>query len=245
MKKITVIGHFGGDKNFCDGQTVKTRELHKQLVIQFGNEQVGVIDTYRGKIKAILKAFNALRTSENVVMLFGANGAKFFIPIIVAYNKLLKRYLIHDIIGAKCHELVGSSNRLIKSFKKLDCQFSESNYMIEQFIKLGIDNGVYLPNFKELTPVSADSVYENKDNLDVKKFCMFSRMTPEKGIKNAIMSIDKLNNEQGKIIAKLDLFGPIAPEYKDEFDKLIEDYSDCATYNGVIDPSQSVDTLKD
>ena len=31
MKNVTIIGHFGGDEVFTDGQTVKTQNLYKEL----------------------------------------------------------------------------------------------------------------------------------------------------------------------------------------------------------------------
>ena len=70
MKKIAVIGHFGFGGNYLDGQTIKTKIITKELVCQFGDEQVAKIDTHGGK-KVLPKLFfqtvSALKNSKNVV----------------------------------------------------------------------------------------------------------------------------------------------------------------------------------
>ena len=57
MKKVAVIGHFGGNKKFFDGQTVKTKNL-KNLLEDYGGFETYIVDTYlvkRHKIKLFLK----------------------------------------------------------------------------------------------------------------------------------------------------------------------------------------------
>ena len=64
----------------------------------------------------------------------------------------------------------------------------------------------------------------------------------EKGITDAIEALAELN--KGKIIATLTVYGPIAAEYKAEFEQLIAKYKDFCTYGGVVSPDDSVKTLK-
>ena len=45
IKTIAMIGHFGGQENFTDGQTVKTKNLYKELSEQTDWE-ILIVDTY-------------------------------------------------------------------------------------------------------------------------------------------------------------------------------------------------------
>ena len=56
-KTAAVIGHFGGDKEFFDGQTVKTKYVFDELVRLYGANEIVAIDTYRIKrnpLKALM-----------------------------------------------------------------------------------------------------------------------------------------------------------------------------------------------
>ena len=66
----------------------------------------------------------------------------------------------------------------------------------------------------------------------------------EKGVTDAIYACDRLNKEVGKNVCVLDVYGPIQEEYKVEFSELCEQYSSVVKYKGVINPSQSVEVLK-
>ena len=43
--KIGICGHFGGNKNCLDGQTVKTKNVYSAIIKEFGEENVVTVDT--------------------------------------------------------------------------------------------------------------------------------------------------------------------------------------------------------
>ncbi len=45
MYKVGVCGHFGGEKNLLNGQTVKTKLLTKELRLALGTQDVNIVDT--------------------------------------------------------------------------------------------------------------------------------------------------------------------------------------------------------
>ena len=58
MKKIGIIGHFGGTNNFVDGQTVKTKNL-QSLLEDYGKLETYTVDTYlvrKHKIRLLFKS---------------------------------------------------------------------------------------------------------------------------------------------------------------------------------------------
>ena len=77
------------------------------------------------------------------------------------------------------------------------------------------------------------------------RFCTFSRVMLEKGITDAILTVDKINKEKGKVIATLDVYGPIENSYKQDFERLCDEHADCVSYKGMADSAKSVEVLKD
>ena len=49
MKRIGIVGHFGGDKVFLDGQTVKTKNVYRALCESFSVDDIYKLDTYGNK----------------------------------------------------------------------------------------------------------------------------------------------------------------------------------------------------
>ena len=47
--KVGICGHYGMNKPFFDGQTVKTKIITSQIEKEIGKENVLCIDTYGGK----------------------------------------------------------------------------------------------------------------------------------------------------------------------------------------------------
>lgn len=72
MYKVCVCGHFGGDNNFNDGQTVKTKNLYTALSEIYGEKAVLKIDTYNWKkhpisfLNECKKRYSKFRKFNNV-----------------------------------------------------------------------------------------------------------------------------------------------------------------------------------
>ena len=66
MKKVAIIGHFGGKESFCDGQTVKTKNLERLLASQ-SDITIRRVDTYlarSNKVKLLAETIGALLDCE-------------------------------------------------------------------------------------------------------------------------------------------------------------------------------------
>lgn len=72
MYKISICGHFGGNKEFNDGQTIKTKTIFNELYKKFGENNIGKIDTYNWKknpLKLLVNCFKYMKNSDNVIIL--------------------------------------------------------------------------------------------------------------------------------------------------------------------------------
>ena len=67
-------------------------------------------------------------------------------------------------------------------------------------------------------------MYKKLDGLEIAnceqepyRFCMFSRVMPEKGVEDAMRAIRHVNEKNGKTVAVLDIYGPIENQYDERF----------------------------
>ena len=66
----------------------------------------------------------------------------------------------------------------------------------------------------------------------------------EKGITEAVEVIRAINDEYGKVIATLDIYGQVEDSYAQKLEDMLLANSDCGAYAGTVDSQKSVDTLK-
>lgn len=243
--KISIVGHFAKNQNLNDGQTIKTRNIYKELEKTY-KEDVSCIDTYNYKahpFKLLKKCANAIKTSDYLIILPGMNGIKLFVPLFIHLNKKHACKIIYVVVGGWLPEFLISKKSLQKKIKQLDLVLVETNTMKKKLNKIGITNVDILFNFKDIKPLDVDKLKNTVP--EIYKVCTFSRVIKEKGIENAIKVVENINQKYNKTIYCLDVYGPIAPEYKEEFEKIINDTkSNCIKYKGVVDSNKSVDTIK-
>ena len=100
--KAGVLGHYGGDRAFLDGQTIKTRSITEQLRKELGANQVLTADTYGG-FRVLAKCLGALlfmlAHCENIIILPAQNGVKLF-PGFLAFWNFFFRKQIHYVVIA-------------------------------------------------------------------------------------------------------------------------------------------------
>lgn len=241
--KISIIGHFGGEKKFNDGQTVKTKSLYE------GFKNRGVysykVDTYYSKKQPIIfwsKLLKALIVSKKIIVLVSANGRRILFPILYLFS-ILGKDVYHYAIGGRLAREVEKNKTWKKYLISFRGNWMESQELTNNLIELGVENAIYLPNFKKLDILKIEDLNENIE--EPFKFCIFSRVMKEKGVKDAIDTIVKVNNLYGKIIAKLDIYGPIESRFKQEFDELLIRSNETCRYCGIIDSDKSVNVLKE
>lgn len=244
MKKVGIIGRFGLGENFCDGQTVKTQNLARLLE----KEQVFSImkvDTYlyrRKNIKLLFDTVICMLTCKHIFLLVSVNGMNFYLRFLYYLNKVTRRNIYHYIIGSELLDMVKHNINLVKYLNALKVNWFEYDSGTQYLQEKGVKNAVTLSNFKLITPVPYASPYKNAENIY--RFCTFSRVMEEKGITDAILAVKEINETQKKMVASLDIYGPLEADYEDKFRALLKDNQDCVRYMGVADSKNSVEILK-
>lgn len=244
--RIAIIGHFGGKEHFTDGQTVKVKSLYIGLQKELqGNVKIDKVDTYlikHNKLKLVLSLLKCILIDKIIIFLPATNGRKVLFCLMHYLQVIFNKKIYHDCIGgALAKELADHPewNNYLNGFEE---NWMESQIQVDKLVELGIKNAVYVPNFKNIKPLSKNEL-EKSFNIPF-EFCTFSRVLPEKGIEDAINAVEHVNDKFGMVCATLDIYGPIQNGNEKWFDELLRNHSDAVTYKGIVDSNNSVSVLK-
>ena len=245
VKKIAVIGHFGGNEVFYDGQTIKTKVLCNE--IQNATDwKIKKVDTYyksKSPIKLLIKSIWTLLTTKRVIVLLSGNGMKFYFPILSLFSKLYRSKVYHDVVGGNIDEIIKRNPKFLKYLNSFRANWVETESLLKKVEEIGIKNARVVPNFKRLNVIKKEEL--SHETGEPFRFCTFSRVMKEKGIEDAVRAIEDINSENGRIVCTLDIYGKVDDGYVEDFDTLMSKASDAIKYNGVIPFTESVGAISD
>ena len=245
MKKVCVLGHFGFGKELLNGQTVKTKMVADSLEAEFtdGVYKIDSCGGVRTLFKAPFQIFSALKNSENVVILPAHNGLRIYAPLLSFGKGFFKKRKIHyAVIGGWLPKFLDEHRSLIRSLKKFDGIYVETNTMKKALEEKGFENVCVVPNCKNLKVLQENElIYPTEKPY---KLCTFSRVMKEKGIETAASVIDKINGELGYKAYTLDIYGQVDASQTEWFKSFEESLSDSVRYCGCVSADKSVEVLK-
>ena len=242
-RKVCLIGRVAPNKDFFDGQTIKTRLLLELLKTKT-NWKITVVDTYYKKFRIYLfiKSVIALLRCKDVFICLSTNGVGVYYKILKFFIKFRKNRVFHYIVGGNHHNYLREHPKYIETSKKFVVNWAQTKNLVTELEKLGITNAKYMPNFKPNKIVDISSVpLFNKPPF---KFVTFSRVIKEKGIDLAAEEILKINNENKSVVCTLDVYGKIEEDFAHEFTNIIKT-NRYVHYCGKADPFKSGEVLKD
>lgn len=242
-KKIAIIGHFGGNENFLDGQTIKTKILYDELSAAT-SWKIQKVDTYyksRNPFKLICQTITALFTTKDIIVLLSVNGMRFYFPVLYAATKVLKTRVYHDVIGGNLDRYVEKYPKFRKYLNAFQVNWVETESLKKSLELQKIFNCEVIPNFKRLNIVEP----QEKEFSGPYAFCTFSRVMKEKGIEEAIDAIEEINRDAGREICRLDIFGRVDDGYQERFSQIMEHVSGSIRYMGTVPYEKSIEAIKD
>ncbi len=245
MKKnrIGIIGHFGGNKKFYDGQTVKTKTLYEELK-KTGKYELMIADTYYIKtspVKLLWQTLKCLCTCKNIIILLSGRGMSVYFPLLYYWRKIFKTNVYHDVIGGTLAKFVDEHPKWKKYLNSFNKNWVEFGSLRKDLEDRRVNNVAVIPNFNRIKKVAEVSAYKDT----VYRFCTFSRVNLEKGTEDAINAIKEINEKMGNETAKLDIYGPIEDGYKQRFEQLQSEFGNDIKYCGIVDFDKSTEVLKD
>ena len=79
IMRVGIIGHFGGNKTFNDGQTVTVKSLYSGLKKMIPNIKIDIVDTYyihNKNPKVLLAVVKCLLIDSIIIFLPATNGRR-------------------------------------------------------------------------------------------------------------------------------------------------------------------------
>lgn len=245
MKRVCIIGHFGHGENLLNGQTVKTKIVTKEIVKELGKKEVSCIDTHGG-VKALMSAFcqalTALKYHKNIIIMPAENGLRIFAPLLVLLNLLFNRKLHYVVIGGWLPEFLKKRKKLTKALMSFDGIYVETNTMRKALEAQGFNNVYVMPNFKDLKILKeSELVYHHTEPY---RLCTFSRVMKEKGIEDAVNSVKTVNEQAGRTVYTLDIYGQVDSAQTEWFNELKSTFPLYIKYGELVPFNKSVEVLK-
>ena len=176
-------------------------------------------------------------------MLLSGNGMKFYFPILSFFAQKSHINIYHDVIGGNLDIYVLKYPKFKKYLNSFQINWVETAGMKRKLEEQGIENCEVMPNFKRLSIANID--ISKQKFSEPYRFCIFSRVMREKGIEDAIDAIESINEEAGKEICNLDIYGRIDDGYVERFEKVLKRVTNAIQYKGMVPYDKSVDAIKD
>lgn len=245
-KKIGLIGYLGYsiENPIIGGQMTKTRGIYQELKRKYGNDNIEIIDTSNWKSEKISIVFAMLRIAmkcDPIIIMPNKNGIKIILPFFSMLKSLYNYSIAYPVVGGWLTNSLKKHIYLCKAIKKVDYILPETKQLQKELLEFTDVKIDVMPIFSTRIPVNKEQINVQWDGI--KKFCIFSRITPEKGIDEAIKALRIIN--KNAIIAHLDIWGPIDHDYEEHYMKLFANYNEFVTYKGVLSLNDSLQELSE
>jgi len=246
MKKVGVCGHFGGGKNLLNGQTIKTKSVADALKARLGEGQVAAVDTHGGAKalpRLIVQSLLLEKKCENIVIMPAHKGLRILAPLYSFYNLFFHRKIHYVVIGGWLPRFIDRHSWLAGILKKYEGIYVETSTMKRALESRGFTNAAVMPNFKDLDRLTPQELeYQTEPPY---KLCTFSRVMREKGIGDAAAAVRAVNEESGRVVYTLDIYGQVDRGCAKEFTELQKTFPAYVRYRGEVPYEESVGTLKE
>ncbi len=249
MKTIGMIGNFGSR---IGGQTTKTNELYQALEKRYGFvNRADVQVLKKNAFAGIRQLVHLLRDSSDVIIILASPGYFKILPMLLAANIYYKRNFYEVVIGGVRDQYIQKKRYRLRWEKSIKKIYAESDDMVRRYQQLGLFQAVRLSNFKHLNIVTEAELREvfsdsscGQGTKRPLRLCTFSRIDRWKGIDTAVSVVRFVNSSYGKSVARLDIFGPVDPDYEKEFCRLLCGGADDVKYGGILDTGMATGILK-
>ena len=245
MKKVLVIGAFGYDNNQLDGQTIKTRNVYN-LLIKKCDAKLVYIDTLslRKKPWLAFKMLYNLLVCKTLIILPCLNNLTILFPIFYYLSKVFCFDIISICIGGwqveyfLGNEKFGYHPRQMKMSKAIKAFLPEMQKVNDDLINLcGFKNSEVFPNFRLFNRTEQKITMASGLRL-----VFMARINKMKGYDVIFESLNFIREHCPN--SKVDFYGGINSEDKNDFLKKIDANKDIVSYGGLLPSDKIHETLQ-
>lgn len=245
MKRVLIVGAYGYFGNHLDGQTVKTRNVHKLVEERFNGKVRGfdTLDVRRNPLLLFVLLWRLVRCNT-LIILPCLNNLTYVFPFTYYLSKIFRYDIIEICIGGWQVEYFKGNDRFkphklqMELSKKIKMFFPEMQDVNRQLkSELGFKNSEYFPNFRFF---DADMPLD-RNNSNEFRLVFMARVNKKKGYDTIFEFANRVRGKYDDI--KIDFFGPIEDGDKAEFLSLVGSSRDIVSYKGVLQPEDIHKTL--
>lgn len=233
-KKMLFIGSLPTKKVHFNGETNKTGDIYK-IFKKTGLFKISTINLTEFKLIRTIKMIflSMIKKYDCIFISKCITGGSLSAHLILKYAKKANKNNIYVYWIGNGTNGLNINNKHMQSLKKVKCVILESEQVKEENKALGLENTVILPCVKPNYDLEVSSKDYSKERT--LKCIYFSRICEEKGLMDAIVAIEKANQELGKKAFTLDIAGSPTSEKAFAFEKVMVEYikgKDEFTYYG-------------
>ena len=222
--RIGILGHFAEGLHYTDGQTLKTLGIDQVLRARYGEDAVLRVDTHGWSRRPLdlLRRCRALVEACDHIIILPAHRVRIFVPLL---ERLRRRKpalrLSYAVVGGWLPSMLRRRPRLVRRLAGFHAILVETTVMLRELGQLGLGNVRLLPNFRDFRPLSEDELIFPE--TEPWRFVIFSRLTEDKGVADAIAAILAINRARGTRAVELELYGPVEQSWCEAFERLLAD----------------------
>lgn len=241
-KRILVFGYFGHVTNQLDGQTVKTRSIHR-LLKDKADADVTYADTqeFHSSPKAIAKFLWDLCRCHTLVDIPCVNNLFILTPPLYWLSKILRFKIVHVAVGGWHMKGFPKHPRVARLLGKVEYNLYENRLLCDQIAQTyGYGNIGVIPNFRERA-VGRTEIPPVKPL----KLVFMARAEIKKGL-DTLAALAKWVEDEGLTDrVALTVYGPPSTDVDREFlaQKLVAAHP-WVKYGGKLEPDQIVPSLQ-
>jgi glycosyltransferase involved in cell wall biosynthesis len=240
--KLGTCGNYDIGSPSVNGQVVRTYTVTNELKRVINENNVSTVDyhTWRSEpVNILYKFVKMMRESERILVFPDSNAIKALLPLLAIGKNLFGCKTYYNVIGGWLPEYLHKHRMMRYFMRKLDGVFVQTGEIKDSLHGLGIKDVHIFPNFKRI------SILSEKDLVDVSRkpleLFFMSRINAKKGVSEMIKVIEEINAE--KIRYTLDIYGPIADNYLEEFNELKKKFPASIRYCGIVDPFKTTEVI--
>ena len=245
MKRILIVGAYGYFCNHLDGQTVKTRNVHKLVEERFDGKVYGfdTLKIRRNPLLLFVLLWQLVRC-DTLILIPCLNNLTYFFPLTYYLSKIFRYDIIEICIGGWQIEYFNGNERFKPHKLQMDLSKKIKVFLpemkdIDEKLKSGFEfkNSEYFPNFRFFNP----NIPLKKNNSNEFRLVFMARINKKKGYDTIFDFADHIRGKYNNI--KIDFFGPIEDGDKKGFMSLVEWNQDIVSYKGILQPENIHKTL--
>lgn len=231
---LFVFGYFGYVSDQLDGQTVKTRMIHRLFEENTG-KKISYYDTEllkKKKLSLILSLFKMIR-AKHIIYLPAQNNLRNFFPILYFLSNVFHFKIQYFVIGGWLSDFVKQNLNIRNKLKNIFHIYVETIQLKDSLVNnYGFKNVTWFPNFRDDYKLEKNTNYHGKLRL-----IFLSRITIEKGIDTifSFLNLLKESNVYERVI--MDFYGPMDNRHYNWFFHELKKHPNCS-YKGLSRPSE-------